>query len=123
MAGSVLVLGAAGQVGTAVVPALLADGWRVSAAGRQVHRWPDDVRPVVVDRDDDASFVAALGDGYDLLVDCVAFTGEHARQIVGAADRLGAAVVLSSGSVSADAQGRTLDESTGVETFPELPVG
>jgi Male sterility protein len=71
-----------------------------------------------VDRQDDASLVAAVGDGCDVVVDCVAFDEVHARQIVGLAGLVGSAVVLSSVGVYADARGRTLDEATNEEDFP-----
>lgn len=115
------VLGASGQVGRAVIPALLRDGWTVRAGSRSKHDWPDSVEGVLVDRDSDQSFCAALCSGVDVLVDCVAYTPAHARQITAAADTIGSAIVLSSISVYADAEGRTLDEATGVDGFPQLP--
>jgi nucleoside-diphosphate-sugar epimerase len=75
-----------------------------------------------VDRDSDKSLTAAVASGYDVLVDCVAYTETHGRQLAGLADRVGSAVVLSSFSVYADVQGRSLDEATGPEDFPVLPV-
>jgi nucleoside-diphosphate-sugar epimerase len=50
----------------------------------------------------------------------IPFEAEHAEQLL----RLdvGAVVAVSSASVYADDDGRTLDEATGVEDFPELPV-
>jgi nucleoside-diphosphate-sugar epimerase len=77
---------------------------------------------VQLDRDSDESLAAAVSGGYDVLVDCVAYTETHGRQLAGLADRVGSAVVLSSFSVYADAQGRSLDEATGLEDFPVLPV-
>lgn len=41
MESTVLVLGASGQVGTAVVGAFLRDGWRVRAGARRRHLWPE----------------------------------------------------------------------------------
>ncbi|WP_155384633.1 NAD-dependent epimerase/dehydratase family protein [Catellatospora paridis] len=120
--GTALVLGASGQVGTAVVAALANDGWQVSAGARRAAVWPDGVRGVQVDRDDDESLAAAVGGGFDVLVDCVAYTEAHGRQLAGLADRLGTAVVLSSFSVYADARGHSLDEATGPDDFPVLPL-
>ncbi|WP_460807852.1 NAD-dependent epimerase/dehydratase family protein [Micromonospora zhanjiangensis] len=122
MTGSAFVLGAAGQVGTAVVANLVEHGWRVTAGGRRPRDWPDGVRGAPVDRDDDVSLAEALAGGYDVLVDCVAYTEEHGRQLARLTDRVGSAVVLSSFSVYADEHGRTLDESTGPDDFPALPV-
>ena len=96
MTKTAFVLGASGQVGEAVIPALLQDGWRVRAGSRTVHAWPEAVEGVLVDREEDASFEAAIGDGVDVLVDCVAYTAAHATQIIRAGDRIGSAIVLSS---------------------------
>jgi len=62
----------------------------------------------------------AVADGFDLLVDVVPFEADHAEQLL--ARDVGAIVAISSASVYADDQGRTLDEATGVDDFPELPV-
>lgn len=117
-----LVLGASGQVGAAVMAALQRDGWLVRADARSRHRWPEGVTGVVVNREDDVSLAGAIGSGVDLLVDCVAYDKVHARQITALAGSVGSAVVLSSVSVYADERGRTLDEATGPDDFPVLPV-
>lgn len=120
--GRALVLGAPGQVGRAAAAALAGDGWEVLAGARGPHPWPEGVTGVRVDREDDASLAAAVGEGVDVLVDCVAYTAEHARQLTALAGRVGSAVVVSSLSVYADDRGRTLDEATGADDFPVLPV-
>ncbi|WP_010203613.1 NAD-dependent epimerase/dehydratase family protein [Salinibacterium sp. PAMC 21357] len=122
MSKTAFVLGTSGQIGAAAIPALLRDGWTVRAGSRSAHDWPDSVEGVLVDREIDESFRAALGQGVDVLVDCVAYTAAHARQIVNSADRIGSAVVISSISVYADAQGRTLDEASDEDSFPQLPL-
>lgn len=121
MGRTALVLGAPGQIGVAVIDALLADGWEVRAGARSSHHHPSGVEGVLVDRSDDASVFAAVGSGVDVLVDCVAYDETHARQVVGLAGSIGSAVVVSSVSVYADERGRTLDESGGPESFPVLP--
>jgi nucleoside-diphosphate-sugar epimerase len=121
MSKTALVLGASGQVGTAVIPALLRDGWTVRAGARGAHPWPDGVEGIHVDRADLTSFTSALGTGVDLLVDLIAYTDTHARQIVTAAGHIGSAVVLSTISVYADEAGHTLDEASGVNDFPAIP--
>jgi nucleoside-diphosphate-sugar epimerase len=73
---------------------------------------------VKLDRDDDAAL--AVADGFDLLVDVIPFEAKHAEQLLGR--DVGAIVAISSASVYADDGGRTLDEATGVEDFPTLPV-
>ena len=117
-----MVLGASGQIGAAVMTALLVDGWQVRAGARTLHSWPAGVEGVVVDRTSDADLGAALSGGVDVLVDCVAYDDTHARQLLTVAGNLGSAIVISSVSVYADRAGRTLDEATGVEDFPVLPV-
>ncbi|WP_230395269.1 NAD-dependent epimerase/dehydratase family protein [Plantactinospora alkalitolerans] len=106
-----VVVGATGQIGRAAVRALIADGWRVRAAARGLRAgapWPLDwdVELVPLDREDDAGLAVALGDGCDVLVDTVAYDARHARQLLGLADRIGSAVVVSSAAVYLDDAGR-----------------
>lgn len=61
-----------------------------------------------------------MADGFDLVVDVIPFEAAHARQLLEL--DVGAIVAISSASVYADEQGRTLDEAQGVDDFPELPV-
>ncbi|MEU1332787.1 NAD-dependent epimerase/dehydratase family protein [Streptomyces sp. NPDC005865] len=120
-----MVIGATGQIGRVTVRALVQDGWAVTAASRGAGRdagWPEDVRVVRLDREDDAALADALGDGVDLVVDMVAFTASHARQYARLADRIGSAVVLSSGTVYEDEQGRNFDTQDDADGFPRLPV-
>ncbi len=118
---SAFVLGASGQVDRAVMSALVRDGWQVRAGSRSVHEWPEGVEGVLVDREIDASLVTALARGADVLVDCVAYTDTHARQVLACEGLTGSAIVLSSVSVYADSSGRTLDEAQGCDDFPEFP--
>ncbi|MEU3921120.1 NAD-dependent epimerase/dehydratase family protein [Streptomyces sp. NPDC029004] len=123
--GSAVVLGATGQVGRAAVRALAADGWEVRALSRGGGRdgnWPEGVRAVRADREDDTALAAALGDGCDVLVDMVAYGSGHARQLKGFADRIGSAVVISSGAVYADDEGRSFDTQGEPGGFPRYPV-
>ncbi|MEW2083513.1 NAD-dependent epimerase/dehydratase family protein [Streptomyces sp. NPDC005283] len=123
--GSVFVLGATGQVGRAAVTALAADGWEVRAASRGGGRdelWPEGVQVVRVDREDDAALAAALGDGCDVLVDMVAYGQGHARQLRALSDRIGSAVVISSGAVYEDDRGRNFDTQDAPDGYPRYPV-
>jgi nucleoside-diphosphate-sugar epimerase len=53
-------------------------------------------------------------------VDVIPFEAVHAEQLLGL--DVGAIVAISSASVYADEQGRTLDEAQGLDDFPEFPV-
>ena len=122
-----IILGGTGQIGRATARRLLADGWAVTVVARNAERMPPalteaGVRFHALDRADEAAVSALVGDGVDLLVDCVAFTERDARQLVSLGERLGSVVAISSASVYRDADGRTLDESTGPEDFPRVPV-
>jgi nucleoside-diphosphate-sugar epimerase len=125
MTGTAFVIGATGQIGRPAVRALAADGWRVTAASRRGgadEHWPDGVRTVAVDRADTAALSAALGEGCDVLVDCVAYDGEHARQLLSLAGRIGSAVVISSAAVYQDGAGRNFDTQEEPDGFPRYPV-
>ncbi|WP_329238439.1 NAD(P)H-binding protein [Streptomyces sp. NBC_00111] len=118
-------LGATGQIGRAAVRALAEDGWDVTAASRGGGRdgaWGDGVRPLALDREEEGALASALGDGCDVLVDMVAFGPDHAAQLTGLADRAGSAVVISSGAVYEDPQGRSFDTQGDPDGFPEYPV-
>ncbi|MFJ4715305.1 NAD-dependent epimerase/dehydratase family protein [Streptomyces sp. NPDC088785] len=120
-----LVIGAAGQIGRPAVRALARDGWAVTAAslgGGRDAGWPDEVRPVRLDREDGAAVAALVGDGVDLVVDLVAFTPEHGRQLADLAGRIGSAVVVSSGSVYVDGRGRGFHTQEEPDGWPEYPV-
>jgi nucleoside-diphosphate-sugar epimerase len=122
--GNAFVLGASGQMGRAAVASLVADGWEVRAASRGGvvdEAWPDTVRAVRVDREDDAA-LAEAGEGCDVLVDMVAFGRGHARQLRSMSDRVGSAVVISSGAVYEDDRGRSFDTQDRPDGFPRYPV-
>lgn len=113
-----LVLGGSGQIGRAVSRTLIDSGWSVI---RGQHGATTDAATVTFDREDTAALRDAVADGFDAVIDTVAFTAAHARQWLELQDKIGALVVISTGSVYADAEGRTLDEArqTG---FPHFPV-
>lgn len=127
MTGTAFVIGASGQIGRQAVRALAADGWEVTAASRgggSDERWPQGVSTVRVDRSDTAALAAALGDGCDVLLDCVAYDGADARQLLSLSDRIGSAVVISSAAVYEDEQGRSFDTQTEPDGSPRyrLPL-
>jgi nucleoside-diphosphate-sugar epimerase len=102
------VIGGTSNVGGAIERSLTDDGWDVTAAGSGD-----------LDRNDDAA-LAAAANGSDLVVDVIPFEAAHAEQLL--ALDVGAIVAISSASVYADVQGRTLDEAQGVDDFPDFPV-
>jgi nucleoside-diphosphate-sugar epimerase len=120
-----MVIGATGQCGRAIVERLLLDGWQVTAttsgplpdddAGRPL-RWAH------LDRDPSSDLSSLAATPVDVVVQVAAFGPEHAEQLVRLGDRTGSVVVLSSVSVYTDAAGRSLDESTGPDDFPQWPV-
>ncbi|MCG7529093.1 NAD(P)H-binding protein [Streptomyces sp. OfavH-34-F] len=123
--GHAWVLGATGQMGRAAVRALAADGWKVTAASRsggRVEGWDGGVRTVALDRDEEGALASALGPGCDVLVDLVAYGRTHARQLTGLADRIGSAVVVSSGAVYADERGRSFDTQGEPDGAPRYPL-
>ncbi|MGA6174938.1 NAD-dependent epimerase/dehydratase family protein [Streptomyces sp. NPDC012600] len=118
-------LGATGQIGRAAVSALVRDGWEVTAVSRgggRDDRWGDGVRALALDRDEEGALESALGEGCDVLVDMVAFSPPHARQLRSLSGRVGSAVVISSGAVYEDDRGRSFDTQAEPDGFPRYPV-
>jgi len=118
-----VLIGGTGQIGRAAARALAEDGWEVVAVSRS-GGLPGGlaelgVQAIQADRADDADLRAALGQGADVVLDTVAYTGEHGEQLNGLAGLVGSVVVISSASVYADDDGRALD---GQGEFPHLPV-
>ena len=122
MARAVLI-GGTGMIGRAVAAALARDGWDVVALSRSGEVSAElaalGVRGAAADRAEDAQLRAAIGDAVDVVVDMVAYTGEHGEQLNRLAGVAGSLVVISSASVYSDAEGRALD---GVSDPPQMPV-
>jgi len=125
MAKAAFIVGGSGQIGQAAARRLLADGWRLRLGQRTGALLPAELRAEVetvsLDRDQPGALASALAGGADALIDCVAFDERHAAQLLEVSDDVGRLVVISSGSVYRDAEGRTLDEAreTGFPRFPE----
>jgi nucleoside-diphosphate-sugar epimerase len=125
MAPRALVIGGGGQIGRAVARDLLDHGWDVRLAQRSEQALPADLAALAetrrLDRDQPGALAQAIGGGVDAIIDTVAFSEAHGRQLLEIEMDVGALVVISSASVYRDAAGRTLDEApqTG---FPEFPV-
>lgn len=82
------------------------------------HEHPSEHELVVLDRSEEGAL--AVADGFDLLVDVIPFDAAHAEQLL--ARDVGAVIAISSASVYADEQGRTLDEAESADAFPDFPV-
>jgi nucleoside-diphosphate-sugar epimerase len=112
-----LVLGGTGMIGRATALRLLAVGWRVDVTGRDPDHLPADVaaaggRFVAADRADEAELLAALGDGAELLVDCICFTAADATRLLPLARSAGSTVMISSKAVYVDAAGYHSNSAT-----------
>jgi nucleoside-diphosphate-sugar epimerase len=121
-----VLIGGTGQIGRAAARALAEGGWEVVALSRS-GTLPEGlaelgVEAVSVDRDDDSQLRAALGAGVDFVLDTVAYTREHGEQLNALEGLAGSVAVISSASVYADDEGRTLDEANDEGEFPRLPV-
>jgi len=120
MARKALIIGGSGQIGRAVASRLMDQGWRVIAGQRRPFDALPGLETILVDREEKGSLARAVGCGVDALIDTVAYDEGHARQLLEIQGDVGAFVVISSGSVYRDADGRTLDEAA--ETgFPSSP--
>ncbi|MFC0680259.1 NAD-dependent epimerase/dehydratase family protein [Lysobacter korlensis] len=111
-----IVIGGTGQIARAAAPALEQAGFAVTLASRS-GATVGNRSAIALDREDTEALRDAA-DGFDTVVDTVAFTTAHAEQLLSL--DAGNLVVISTGSVYADSDGRYLDvsEETG---FPEYP--
>lgn len=106
-----IVVGGTGLVGRAIALRLLGSGWQVDLAGRNAARIAADVanaggRFVVADRNDAGQLAAALGDGADLLVDCICYTAADATRLLPLLPYARSTVMISSKAVYVDDAGR-----------------
>jgi nucleoside-diphosphate-sugar epimerase len=115
-----VLIGGTGMIGRVAAAALARDGWDVVALSCSGEVSAElaalGVRGAAADRADDAQLLAAVGDGADVVVDMVAFSRAHGEQLN--ALPAGSLVVISTGSVYADDEGRALD---GTGEIPQLP--
>ncbi len=115
--GRALIVGGTGLIGRAAARRLLAAGWRVDVTGRDPTRLPGDVaaaggRFVAADRGDPRQLLAALGDGADLLVDCICYTAADAARLLPLVREAGSTVMISSKAVYVDAAGNHSNSDT-----------
>ncbi|HSW21593.1 MAG TPA: NAD-dependent epimerase/dehydratase family protein [Burkholderiaceae bacterium] len=125
MAEHALIIGGTGQVGRVAAQRLLQDGWRVTVLHRGGDTPAAGARGRVVDRNDDAALDAVLAEGFDVVIDLLAFRLAHAQQLLRNASRIGSVIVLSTAAVYRDADGLTLMDVRDEATCPRFdgPVG
>ncbi|MEJ3405254.1 NAD-dependent epimerase/dehydratase family protein [Rathayibacter sp. YIM 133350] len=124
------IIGGTGQIGSAAARRLISDGWEVTLASRGIRSSDtnanapaiEGARHLLLDRDDTAALLKAAR-GHDLVLDTVAYTPQHADQLVALGDAVGALVVISTGSVYAGTNGDELYLETAValEEYPDYP--
>src|SRR5581483_12236136 len=100
----VLILGGTGMIGRAAARRLVRAGWQVDVTGRDPRRMPADLaqagaRFIPADRADAAALGRALGEGADLLVDCICFTAADARLLLPLAAQATSTALISSKAV------------------------
>lgn len=124
MSRTALIVGGTGQIGRATALNLLDHGWSVRLGQRRAEAPPElagRVTMLALDRDAPGALAAAVAGGVDALIDTVAYTEAHGRELLALQGNVGAFAVISTGSVCCDDAGRTLDEAA--ETgFPHFPV-
>lgn len=118
-----LILGGNGQIGAPIARGLGHGGWAVRVLHQGRRPLASGLAELGVtelrgDCADPADLARAIGDGVDLLVDCVGFDAPDAERVLTHSERLGSAVVVSSAAVYADEAGRTL----GSADPPQLPL-
>lgn len=130
-----LILGGTGAIGRATASRLLAAGWSVDLVGRNAGRMPISLaaagaRFVRADRSDGDRVGTLVGDGVDLLVDCLCYTVADARHLLELAGRVGSTVMISSKAVYVDAAGNHSNSDVApafdgpvTERQPTLPPG
>lgn len=121
MTRSAFIIGGTGQIGIAAAAELQRRGWIVTLGhtGRRApQNVPSGAQLAVIDRKDTAALASAIGT-VDLLLDTVAFNAHDAGQLAGLAGHYGHLAVISSASVYADKEGRSLD-TAGETGFPEF---
>lgn len=131
---SAFIIGGTGQIGRATATKLLAEGWHVTLASRSQPKYSNleflgantlnsikNLKHIQLDRQEDGALEQALTDGTDLLVDCIAFDANHAKQLINVQNNIGKLCVISSASVYKDVDGLTLDEAL-QNGFPNFPI-
>jgi nucleoside-diphosphate-sugar epimerase len=105
-----VILGGTGLLGAATARRLRRSGWQVVVTGRHREHLPSDLTALgvafaPVERHDLPALYALVGDGPQLLVDCLCYTAADATSLLPLAARAYATVMLSTKGVYADANG------------------
>lgn len=123
MTKTALILGGTGQIGIASARALAHAGYHVTAAHRGERPLPSGIPAEAVrfDREDSAALVK-LASGKDLVVDTIAYSPDHARQLGRLVGDIGSLVVISTGSVYLGRNNSYFDIAHDDESYPDFPV-
>ena len=122
---SAFVLGGTGFVGRHIARRLADTGWQVTVGSRgeaPIPREVESLAHLTVDPSEGSGLEKALGDGVDVFVDVIPYEVQDATRLLALKDLFGSVIAISTCSVYADAEGRTLDEATSGANFPRLPV-
>ena len=123
------------MIGRAAARRLVRAGWQVDLTGRDPAHMPLDLteagaRFIPADRADPDALRQALGEGADLLVDCICFTAADARTLLPLAAHATSTALISSKAVYVDAYGNHSNSDTPpdyggpvTENQPTLPPG
>jgi len=103
-----VILGGTGVIGRAIATRLLAAGWQVDATGRDAAHVPDELAQAAgfsffpSDRTDARALRSVIGDGAELVVDCLAFTEADALTVAPFLGDADSAVMISTKAVYVD---------------------
>jgi nucleoside-diphosphate-sugar epimerase len=98
------------MVGRAVAAELANAGWAVRGTGRSRERFPDalasaGVQFLLADRGDRCALAEAVGEGTDVVIDCVCYTAQHAQGLLDHRERIASGIVVSTKAVYVDDHG------------------
>ena len=112
-----LLIGGTGQIGTATARRLIHHGWTVHLTGRDPANMPTDLTDAgatftIAHRDNPTQLAHALGEGADLLLDCICFTAADAHLLLPLTTSATSTVVISSKAVYLDEHGNHSNSTT-----------
>jgi nucleoside-diphosphate-sugar epimerase len=123
---NLLLIGGSGFLSGTMARCALRDGMQVWAVTRGKRTLPNGVHSIIADRSDRAAFAAAVagaGVHWDLAVDCIAFTGDDAKQDLSALTGLADHLVLISTDSTIDPVDRPWRIDETYDRFDTLPYG